>query len=91
MRSSPKVTSTGQCPRCRSYDVVKRDFTYPGIGVLVQTRCATCGFWVGNCSFDNGKGTIEHRGFLAEGAVPPDLPAPIRAEVERWRLSRNPR
>ncbi len=84
MRRSPSVSTTGQCPRCRSYDVEKTNYPFQGLGILVRTRCATCGFWVGNCSFDNGKGTIEHRGFMAEGAIPSDLPAPIRNEVLRW-------
>ncbi len=85
MRTSPRVNVTGQCPRCKSYDVEKTSFPFPSIGILVQTRCATCGFWVGNCSFDNGKGTIEHRGFMEGGALPPDLPMPIKRTVMEWR------
>ncbi len=85
MKASSRVSVTGQCPRCKSHDVEKHAYECPYEGILIQTKCATCGFWVGNCAFDNGKGEIEHRGFVEGGMVPPDLPVTMKRAVAKWR------
>ncbi len=76
---------TNKCPRCGSLAVESEDYTFRDVGVLTRTVCNTCGFWVANCAFADRLGEPEYRGFLCNGAIPQDIPLPMREVVAGWR------
>lgn len=86
MRSSSKPFSTTRstCPRCGSVDVKSISKIYDGIGIAVRTVCNTCDFWVCNCAFKTEHDGVEFRGFMREGALPDDLPLPMKEDVVMW-------
>lgn len=84
MRASVQTSSkTPSCPRCGSVDLRRQSKAYPELGFLTRLTCGTCGLWVCNCAFLLD-GEIEYRGFLKEGAIPKDLPLPMKEDVVRW-------